>query len=90
MSDAFQFAVSHQFGLKFGGQSSSKLQKVFCLFVDPLNKSHKDSDVIDLSVPRHAQYLQKGSTLQFMASWADVMAMIHQHHPQLLTPSWEL
>ena len=25
----------------------------------PMDKSHKDLDVIDLSVPRHAQYLHK-------------------------------
>ena len=44
-------------GLIPGGQSSSKRQTVFFLPVDPMDKSHKDPDVIDLSVPRHAQYL---------------------------------
>ena len=34
-------------------------QTVFFLPVDPMDKSHKDPDVIDLSVPRRAQYLHK-------------------------------
>ena len=38
-----------------GGQSSSKRQTVFFLSVDLMDKSHKDPDVIDLNVPRHAQ-----------------------------------
>ena len=33
-------------------------QYSFCL-VDPMDKSHKDPDVIDLSVPRHAQNMHK-------------------------------
>ena len=53
----FQFAFYHQFGMnKLGGQSSSKRQTVFVLLVDLVDKSHKDPDTIDLSVPRHAQY----------------------------------
>ena len=40
-------------------QSSSKRQTVFFLPVDPRDKEHKDPDVIDLSVPRQAQYLHK-------------------------------
>ena len=46
-------------GLIPGGQSLSKRQTVFFLPVDPMDKSHKDPDVIDLSIPRHAQYLHK-------------------------------
>ena len=46
-------------GLILGGQSSSKRQTVFFLLVDPMDKNHKDPDVIDLSVPRRAQYLHK-------------------------------
>ena len=38
-------------GLIPGGQSSSKRQTVFFLLVDPMDKSHKDPDVIDMSVP---------------------------------------
>ena len=44
-------------GLILGGQNSSKRQTVFFLPVDPIDKSHKDPKVIDLNVPRHAQYL---------------------------------
>ena len=44
-------------GLIPGGQNSSKRQTVFFLPVDPMDKSHKDPKVIDLNVPRHAQYL---------------------------------
>ena len=46
-------------GLIPGGQSSSKRQTVFFLPVDPMDKSHKDPHVMDLSVPRHAQHLHK-------------------------------
>ena len=45
-------------GLIPGGQNSSKRLTVFFLLVDPMDKSHKDPKVIDLDVPRHAQYLQ--------------------------------
>ena len=46
-------------GLIRGGQSSSKRQTVFFVLVDLMDKSHKDPDVIDLSVPRLAQYVHK-------------------------------
>ena len=46
-------------GLIPGGQNLSNRQTVFFLLVDPLDKNHKDPDVIDLSVPRRAQYLHK-------------------------------
>ena len=46
-------------GLIPGGQSLSNRQTVFFLLLDPMDKSHKDPDVIDLSVPRHAQYLHE-------------------------------
>ena len=44
-------------GLLPGGQSLSRRQTVFFLLVDPMDKNHKDPDVIDLSLPRRAQYL---------------------------------
>ena len=37
----------------------SNRQTVFILLVDPMDKNHKDPDTIDLSVPRHAQYMHK-------------------------------
>ena len=44
-------------GLIPGGQSLSNRQTVFFLPIDPRDKGHKDPKVIDLNVPRHAQYL---------------------------------
>ena len=56
-----------------GGQSSSKRQTVFFLHVDPMDKGHKDPDVIDLSVPRHAQYLHKAwKRHQDAVYWVDI------------------
>ena len=46
-------------GLIPEGQSLSKRHTVFFLPVDPMDKSHKDPDVTDLSVPRRAQYVIK-------------------------------
>ena len=60
-------------GLIPGGQNSSKRQTVFFLPVDPMDKIHKDPDVIDLSVPRHAQYLHKGwKRHQDAVYWVDI------------------
>ena len=44
-------------GLIPGGQNSSKRQTVLFLLVDPMDKSHKDPENIDLNVPHRAQYL---------------------------------
>ena len=46
-------------GLIPGCQNLSKRQTIFFLLVDPMDKSHNDLDVIDLSVPRHAQNMHK-------------------------------
>ena len=46
-------------GLILGGQILNNRQTVFFLPVDPMDKNHKDPDTIDLSVPRHAQYMHK-------------------------------
>ena len=46
-------------GLIPGGQNLSNRQTVFFLPVDPMDKNHKDPDVIDLSVPRRAQNMHK-------------------------------
>ena len=51
----------------------SKRQTVFFLPVDPMDKGHKDPDVIDLSVPRHAQYLHKAwKRHQDAVYWVDI------------------
>ena len=59
-------------GLILGGQSSSKRQTVFFLLVNPMDKSHKDPYVIDLSVPRHAQYLHKDGRDIKTQYWVDI------------------
>ena len=60
-------------GLIPGGQSSSKRQTVFFFLVDPMDKSHKDLEKIDLNVPRHAQYLHKAwKRHQDAVYWVDI------------------
>ena len=60
-------------GLIPGGQSLSNRQTVFFLPVDPRDKSHKDPDTIDLSDPRHAQYMHKAwKRHQDAVYWVDV------------------
>ena len=60
-------------GLILGGQNSSKRQTVFYLLVDPLDKNHKDLDVIDLNVPRRAQYLHNAwKKHQHSVYWVDI------------------
>ena len=46
-------------GLIPGGQNLSKRQTVFVTSVDPMDKEHKDPDVIDLDAPRLAWYKEK-------------------------------
>ena len=41
-------------GLILGGQNSSKRQTVFFLPIDPRDKGHKETEKIDLNVPRRA------------------------------------
>ena len=60
-------------GLIPGGQSSSKRQTVCFLPVDPMDKSHKDPDVIDTEAPRHAQYLHNAwKRHQDVENWVDI------------------
>ena len=61
-------------GLIPGGQNSSKRQTAFFLPVDhPTDKSLKDPKVIDLNVPRHAQYLHKAwKRHQDAVHWVDI------------------
>ena len=46
-------------GLIPGGQNLSKRETVFFTSVEPMNKEHKDPDVINLDAPRLAWYKQK-------------------------------
>ena len=51
----------------------SKRQTVFFLPVDRMDKEHTDPDVIDLSVPRRAQYVHKPwKRHQDAVSWVDI------------------
>ena len=60
-------------GLIPEGQILSNRQTVFFLPVDPGDKNHKDPDTIDLSVPRHAQYLHKAwKRHQDAVYWVDI------------------
>ena len=66
-------------GLVFGNQSSSKRQTVFFLPVDPMDKSHQDLKVIDLKVPRHAQYLHNAwKRHQDAVYWVDINLAIEK------------
>ena len=56
-----------------GSQNLSNRQTVFLLLVDPMDKGHKDPDVIDLSLPRHAQYLHNAwKRHQDAVFWVDI------------------
>ena len=66
-------------GLIPGGQSLSKRQTVFSLLVDRMDRNHKDPDVIDLSVPRRAQYLHKTwKRHQDAVYWVDINLAIEK------------
>ena len=66
-------------GLISADQSLSKRQTVFFLLVDPMDTNHKDPDVIDLSVPRHAQYLHKAwKNHQDTFFWVDINLAIEK------------
>ena len=55
------------------GQNLSKRQTVYCLLVDPTHKEYKDPKVIDLSVPRRAQYLHEAwKRHQDAEKWVDI------------------
>ena len=60
-------------GLIPGGQNLNNRQTVFFLPVDPMDKNHKDLDTIDLSVPRHAQYMHNAwKRHQNAVYWVDI------------------
>ena len=51
----------------------SNRQTVFFLPVDPMDKNHKDPDTIDLTAPRHAQYMHKAwNRHQNAVYWVDI------------------
>ena len=66
-------------GLIPGGQSSSKRHTVLFLPVDPMDKSRKDPNVIDLYVPRHVQYLHNAwKRHQDVVNWVDINLAIEK------------
>ena len=66
-------------GLIPGGQSLRKRQTLLFLSVDPVDKNHKDPDVIDWSVPRRAQYLHKTwKRHQDAVYWVDINLAIEK------------
>ena len=66
-------------GLIPGGQNSNNRQTVFFLPVDPMDKSHKDPEVNDLNVPRHAQYLHNAwKRHQDAVYWVDINLAIEK------------
>ena len=66
-------------GLIPGGQNSSKRQTVFFMFVDLMDKSHKDPKVIDFNEPRHAQDLHNAwKRHQDAESWVDINLAIEK------------
>ena len=57
----------------------SKRQTVFFLPVDRMDKEHTDPDVIDLSVPRRAQYVHKPwKRHQDALFWVDINLAIEK------------
>ena len=60
-------------GLLPGGQKLSNRQTVFFLLVDPMDKEHKDPNIIDLEAPRLAQYLHNAwKKHQNTVYWVDI------------------
>ena len=76
-----------------GGQILSKRQTVFFLLVNPMNKEHRDPEVIDLEAPRLAQYMQTAwKKHQNTVCWVDIRLAqkkdaIERHHTLQYTPS---
>ena len=70
-----QFTLHHEFRIdtRPGGQILSKRQTVFFTSVDPMNKEHRDPDIIDLEAPCLAWYKQKTwKKHQNKVYWVDI------------------
>ena len=67
------FILSSTNRLISGGQNSSKKQTVCFLLLDPRDKEHKDTEQIDLNVPRRGQYLHNAwKEHQDAVYWVDI------------------
>ena len=74
-----QFAFYHQLWINtWRSKFEHETDSIF-LLVDPMDKSHKDLDVIDLSVPRHAQYLHNAwKRHQDALYWVDIFLLLRK------------
>ena len=60
-------------GLIPGEQNLSKRQTIFFTSVEPMNKEHRDPDMIDLNAPRLSWYKQKvWKKHQNTVCWVDI------------------
>ena len=60
-------------GLISGEQNLSKRQTIFFTSVEPMNKEHRDPDIIDLNAPRLSWYKQKvWKKHQNTVCWVDI------------------
>ena len=74
-----QFAFHHKFRIDTGRTKFEQQTDSILLPVDSMDKNYKDPDVIDLSVPRRAQYLHKAwKRKQNAVSWADINLVIEK------------
>ena len=74
-----QFAFYHQFGINTWRSKFEQKTDSILLLVDPMDKNHKDLDVIDLSVPRRAQYVHKAWKRHHDAVyWVDINLAIEK------------
>ena len=65
-------SITHS-GLTPEGQILSKRQTVFFTSVDPMNKEHRDPEIIDFEAPRLAWYKQKTwKKHQNKVYWVDI------------------
>ena len=68
-----QSSFYHQLWIKTWRSKFEQKTDIFFLLVDPMDKSHKDSDDTDLNVPRHAQYLHNAwKRHQDAENWVDI------------------
>ena len=82
-----KFAFYHQFGINTWRSKFEQKTDGILLSIDPRDKEHKDPDVIDLSVPRRAQYLHKAwKRHQNTVYWVDINLAIDKKFPAYCIP----
>ena len=74
-----KFAVYHQFGINTWRSKFEQKTDSILFACGSYGKNHKDPDVIDLSVPRRAQYLHKAwKRHQDAVYWSDINLAVEQ------------